>query len=460
MISFPNQLIMKKPACFLLPFYMILLGIFTGCSPADGPRIDILHIDGASWASNVSTSYGWFGSSPEFEEEKKLTLAASDGDLLYMMLDDLDFYYRYNSKDGTNLELTFDTLGALSVYLNGELNYMELSEPSSLEAFSLLTEPEMARLSTLNVNGSLAEEVLPILQEHESHLQGLGLVLENGSPFPDLNELLVLCRPEFLVLHNSSLFPEPGGETNLEGLELLWIEDRIPSLSKTVACCGDLESLIISGWEPLPGEILPLSTLRMLRNLTLAESELSSLENIEFPETLQSLNLISCDTLYHIDQIKDLPKLCRLGLTACDKITRVTLPENPESLRWISLPESITHQEFERLCLGLPSVEVLEAIDCSGIEDLLPLQELEDLRILALQLDQEQLTGLDSLTQLELLILTDELFMDNSIWINELRASLPSTQVVPGSGLCLGSGWLLLLLPLIFLFRMATRRKA
>jgi len=460
MISFQTKPIMKITSYLLLPVCMVLLGIFNGCNQVDGTRIDILQIEGASWATNVTTSYGWFGSSPEFEEEKKLTLAASDGDLIYLMLDEWDFYYRYNVKDGVNLELTFDTLAAFSVYLNGELNYMELSKPSSLKAFSLLTEPEIAQLSTLNVNGTLAKEIIPLLQEHETQLQGLGLVLESGSPFPDLNELLVLCRPEFLVLQNSSQFPEPGGETNFEGLELLWIEERIPSLSKSVACCGDLESLIISGWEPQPGEILPLSTLSMLRNLTLAESKLTSLKNIEFPETLQSLNLISCDTLSHIDQIKNLHELCRLSLTACDKLTRVIMPEHPESLRWISFPESITQQEFETLCLAIPGVEVVEAIDCPGIEDLLPLQHLEQLRILALQLQQAQLSGLDSLKQLEVLILTDDIFRDNSIFINELRASLPSTQVVPGSGLCLGSGWLLLLLPMILLFRMAIRRKA
>jgi len=450
---------MKKIACLSLSICTAFLGIFTGCRQAHGPRIDILQIEGASWASNVTTSYGWFGSSPESEEHKKLTLAASDGDLLYVMLDDLDFYYRYDSKDGTNLELTFDTLGAFSVYLNGELNYIKLSEPSSLKAFSLLTEPEIAQLSTLNLHGSLAEEIIPILQEHESELQGVGLVLENGSPFPDLNELLGVCGPKYLILHNSNQLPEPGGETNFKGLELLWIEENIHSLSKTVACCGDLESLIISGWEPLSGEILPLSALTMLSNLTLAESKLSSLEYIDFPETLQSLNLISCDTLSHMDRIRNLPKLWRLSLTACNKIAPMTLPANPESLRWISLPENITHQEFEKLCLGLPGVEVVEAIHCEGIEDLLPLQQLEQLRILALQLEQEQLSGLDSLNQLELLILTDDLFIDNSYWISELRYSLPSTQVVPGSGLCLGSGWLLLLLPLILVLHTAMRRK-
>ena len=443
-----------------MPVCIALSGIITGCEQAAVPRIDILQIEGASWACNITTSYGWFGSSTEIEGQNKLSLAASEGDLLYMFLDDLEFYYRYNSKDGQNLKLTFDTLGANSVYLNGELNYMELAESSSLEAFSALTGPEIKQLSSLNLNGPLADDIMAVLKEHESQLQGIGLVLENGSVFSDLNELLGLCRPEFLILHNSSLFPQAGSDTNLEGLELLWIEERIPSLSKTVACCGDLESLIISGWEPLAGEILPLSSLKGLRNLTMAESDLTSLQNIEFPENLKSLNLIACDTLNNIDQIANLSKLCRLSLTACERINYVVPLQNLESLRWISFPTQISQAEFNELVPKMKHMEMAELIDCPKIADLSSLQEMEKLRILGLQLEQEQLNGLDSLTQLELLILEDDLFMDNDEWIKELRASLPSSQIVPGGGICLGSGWLLLLLPLILLFRFSFRQKA
>lgn len=451
---------MKKFACLLVPVCLALSGIFTGCEQAAIPRIDIIQIEGASWASNITSSYGRFGSFAEIEGQNKLSLAASDGDLLYMFLDDFEFYYRYNSKDGQDLKLTFDTIGAYSVYLNGELNYMELAEPSSLQAFSSLTDPEIEQLSSLNLDGPMADDIMAILKEHESQLQGIGLVLENGSVFSDLNELLGLCRPEFLVLHNSSLFPQAGSDTNLEGLELLWVEDRIPSLSKAVACCGDLESLIISGWEPLPGEILPLSSLKGLRNLTLAESDLSSLQNIEFPENLKSLNLIACDTLNNIDQIANLSKLCRLSLTACERINYVVPLQNLESLRWISFPASISQAEFSELSAKMKHVEMAELIGCPKIADLAPLHEMEKLRILGLQLEQEQLNGLDSLTQLELLILADDLFMDNDEWIKELRASLPSSQIVPGGGICLGSGWLLLLLPLIFLFRFSFRQKS
>ena len=451
---------MKKFACLLIPVCIALSGLITGCKQAAGPRIDIIQIEGASWACNISTSYGWFGSNIEVEGQNKLTLAASDGDLLYMFLDDLQFYYRYNSKDGKDLELTFDTLRAVSVYLNGELNYMELSEPSSLEAFTSLTDTEIAQLSTLNFNGPLEDDILPILKEHEAQLQGLGLVLESGSTFSDLNELLAICRPEFLVLHNSSHLPEPDANNIRDGLELLWIEEGVPKLSKMVACCGDLESLIISGWEPLPGEILPLSSLKELNNLTLAESDLTSLQSIEFPESLQSLNLIFCDTLGNINKLEKLPNLRRLSLTACDRVKNVTMLQNLESLRWISFPNSLTQQEFEGLAESLSQLEVAELLECYEITDLLPLQQLEDLKVLTLQLDKEQLAGLDSLSQLEVLILQDELFMDNPEWIKELRAALPQAQIVPGSGMCLGSGWLLLLLPLILLFRFCFRQKA
>jgi len=451
---------MKKFASLLIPVCIALSGIITGCKQAAGPRIDIIQIEGASWASNVTSSYGWFGASTEIEGQNKLTLAASDGDLLYMFLDDLQYYYRYNSKDGKDLELTYDTLRAISVFLNGELNYMELSEPSCLEAFAALTDPEIAQLSTLNFNGPLAEDIIPILKEHESQLQGIGLVLENESAFPDLNELLDLCRPEYLVLHNSSLLPEPDDNNTRQGLELLWIDESIPSLSKSVACCTDLESIIISGWEPLPGEILPLSSLKGLRNLTVAESDLTSLQAIEFPETLQSLNLIYCDTLVNIDQIAYLPKLCRLSLTACERVNNIGLLKDLESLRWISFPGNVSHLEFQELCSSLSQLEVAELLDCPEITDLLPLNQVQSLRVLALQLEEEQLTGLDSLKQLELLILTDELFNDNPDWIKDLRASLPQVQIVPGSGMCLGSGWLLLLLPLILLFRFRFRHKA
>jgi hypothetical protein len=186
---------------------------------------------------------------------------------------------------------------------------------------------------------------------------------------------------------------------------------------------------------------------------------MSTLQGIEFPESLKSLNLIYCDTLLDISQLLDIPELQRLNLTASDGVNHAGIYQNLESLRWISLPGNLTQGEFDELCGSLEQIEMVEIYDCENIEDLLPLRKMDQLRILSLGLEQNQLRGLDSLDQLELLILTEELFDDNTIWISELKSSLPGTKIVPGSGLCLGSGWLLLLLPLILFSYFTFRRK-
>ena len=108
----------------------------------------------------------------------------------------------------------------------------------------------------------------------------------------------------------------------------------------------------------------------------------------------------------------------------------------------------------------LTQLQVVELIGCTEIEDLAPLQSLQSLNTLVLHLEKEQLTMLDSLEQLEFVVLTNEVFNDNPEWIKELRAALPDSKIVPGSGLCLGSGWLLLLLPFILIFRYLFRHKA
>jgi hypothetical protein len=452
---------MKKFSSFLLPVCIALSGIITGCKQELSPPIHIIQIEGVSWASNVTTSSGMISSTPEIEGQNEVTLTASDGDLLYMMnSDDLQLYYRYNSKDGQDFEVAFDTLQAVKVYLNGKLNYMELSESTSHEEFEALTNSEISQLSTLNINGPLNTHLISILEEHKSQLQGLGLVLENASGVIDLTNLLSICRPEFLVLDDSWHLPEQGVNNIFEDLELLWIYEYVPTFVGAVGGFRDLESLIIYGWEPLPGELLPLSSLKNLKTLTLAESYPTSLKNIEFPESLFSLSLILCDTLGDIDQLEKLPKLRRLNLTLCDNLNNVGSLRNLESLRWVSFPVNITQQEFRELAGSLKQLEVVELTSCTEISDLSPLRQLEQLKILALLLEKEQLVGLDSLKQLELVILKEDLFEDNPEWIKELRASLPQSKIVPGSGACLGSGWLLLLLPLIILFRFTFRRKA
>jgi len=450
---------MKKLGFILLPIMVALAGIMTSCKDAYSPAVDMIRIEGVSWACNISTSYAIFGSSSESEELLEVTLRASVGDLLYMIKDDFQFYYRYKQENGTLLSVSFDTLNAVSVYLNGNLEYMELSEPSSLEAFSKLSDPEVEQLSTIYIQGPVSDDHLSVLKKHETRLSGKGLVVEGGAGSDSFYEILSFCRPTFLVIDDLGVLPDPEDGSCVTNMELLWVDGNIPALTKLANCCSNLESLIVASWKPEPGELLPLAGLKKLQSITIAESELTTLGSIEFPESLRKLHLISCDTLSDISSLGDLNNLKHLSLTQCSKVQDVDVLLDMEPLHWLSLPPNISHQKFVELTERFTQLKVLELIGCLDIRDLSPLQALHELNFLVLQLEKEQLSNLDSLEQLKLLILTSEVFEDNPEWIKELRASLPSTTIVPGGGLCLGSGWLLLLLPFILIFRHVSRRK-
>ncbi len=449
---------MKKLGYILLPAWIFFAVLMTSCSDSKSLEIDVIRIEGVSWACNVNTSYAFFGSSSETEEELEVTLPASAGDLLYMIKDDLQFYYRYKPEDDTLLSVTFDTLNAVSVYLNGNLEYMELSEPSSLEAFSQLSEAEITQLSAIFIQGPISYDHLRVLKKHETELSGKGLVLEGGAGSESVFEILSLCQPSFLVIDDLGVLPEAADGSCVSKLELLWVEGNIPALTKLSHCCSNMESLIVASWEPEPGELLTLAGLKKLQSLTIAESGLTTLSSIEFPESLRRLHLVSCDTLSDISSLGELQNLKHLSLTLCPETQNRDVLLELESLQRLSFPPNISQQELGKLTGGLTQLKVVELIDCSEIKDLSPLQALPELSILTLQLEKEQLSMLASLEHLQLLILSNEVFDDNYEWIKELRASLPNTTIVPGSGLCLGSGWLLLLLPFILIFRHFYRR--
>jgi hypothetical protein len=445
---------------FLLPVVWICLaGCITGCDETPDPNLDILQVDGVLWGCNVNTSYAIFGASAENEKQPELSIPVSDGDLLYFLHDDLQLYYRYEQEHGSRLSVSFDTLDAISVYLNGALSYMELSSPASFDAFMRLSDAEISVLSALFIDMALTDELITKLKQREGSLQGTGLILENNSRNTRLQDLLSIIRPRFLVMDDSWILPDPGKHISLSSLELLWVQGNVPALAKLAHCCSNLQSLIIAGWEPEPGELMPLSSLEGLRSLTVAESRITTLANLEFPESLHHLYLISCDTLSDISRLTDLKRLTRLGLSGCTQIQGKEIIKELAALQWLCFPPNTSQKEFKEICGHLQKLQVVELIECPEIKELAPLQVLPDLNMLMLQLEPDQLGGLASMEQLELMLLASEIFEDNTQLISELRASLPETKIVPGSGICLGSGWLLLVLPFILIFRFLHRRK-
>jgi hypothetical protein len=66
--------------------------------------------------------------------------------------------------------------------------------------------------------------------------------------------------------------------------------------------------------------------------------------------------------------------------------------------------------------------------------------------------------SIKSLKSLKYLSLPDKMLKDTLLKA-DLKRSLPGTIIVANHGFCLGTGWLLLIIPLLLVFRILSRKK-
>jgi hypothetical protein len=135
-------------------------------------------------------------------------------------------------------------------------------------------------------------------------------------------------------------------------------------------------------------------------------------------------------------------------------ITEKDLP----SLRWITISSLLPQGAFESLITSNPNLEVVEIIKNSNITNLQPLLSLKNLYGLTVVDTLTDITTIKSLTNLKYLSLPDGI-MNDSIKRAVIRKALPGTVLAANEGVCLGSGWLLLLIPFVMILGFITKNK-
>lgn len=446
---------------YVVLFPLLCCFSLQACSKRVAPKYELVAIRGVSWACNVSLSYAIFGSFSESESDPEVVLAVSEGDLLYMMgPDEEELYYRYSRRDGRHLLVSFDHPDTPTASLNGQLISMDLSgDPAAWQLFQQLSDPQRKQLSTLRISTSLSDHEMELLLACESSLQGVGLLLDGEQDLTGLAELISICKPRWIMVEDCPDLENPEDCMALTNIELVWIQGDFQFAYDLLPYCTNLESLIISDWNPGHQELLSLSQSRSLHTLTLAECGIRDFSNLEFPPVLRRLHVIDCDSLNAISSLLDLKSLKGISFSGCSQIQGMLQLRDKTSLRWLGFPENISQGDFSSILSGQSKLEAVELLSCQKVDNLFPLENLSGLKILFSDLGEEKLDGLEALKQLELLVLNQELFDQNPEGIRKIRTSLPDTLVVPGSGLCLGSGWILLLIPLVLLSRWLFRHR-
>jgi hypothetical protein len=157
--------------------------------------------------------------------------------------------------------------------------------------------------------------------------------------------------------------------------------------------------------------------------------------------------LIDCDHLTDISGLNTLSHLRQLNLLSCDTLAVLDPLRNLHHLELLSLPPLVGQQEFADI-IGLnPSLKSVGLIGCVGIKDLSPLKELKALVAAEIDLPGIDFATLEQLSSIKLLVIGQDQFESSPEKIEALSKALPNAQVVPGGGFCMGSGWILLVLP-------------
>jgi len=155
------------------------------------------------------------------------------------------------------------------------------------------------------------------------------------------------------------------------------------------------------------------------------------------------------DSINLNDIYKNHPHLESLHL-GLDKGVSISSIFNKNNLKWLSLnpiDDPFMGQNLKVLQDSFPELEYLEFNNNDSLLDYNNFKNLKKLKYLIVYDKVGLDTTLHNLDQLRYLSLPDD-FLKDSLNLVKIQKALPKTIITPNSGACLGSGWLLLIIPL------------
>ncbi|KPK83449.1 MAG: hypothetical protein AMS27_12800 [Bacteroides sp. SM23_62_1] len=415
----------------------------------DQSELKMITIDGIYSGHNYSRSWLYFGSAADSGEINALPV--SNGDLLFLFLDEDGDYpslMRYHESDGQHLVFESDTSSPYIFYMNHKPTTLYID--NDLNWTYNLSGKNMKDLRLIYfMDDSIKENMFSVVGEIAEVNPDVGLVFDNDNKYL-FYKILSLFKPEWISI--PSLLMDTIDEklsTNLQNLKLLCLQDGDYVNYDVLSRLTNLESLIIGEWSTADTNYSSLEHLRNLRSFTAINTDIISLSDLMLPENIQKLYLIGCPSLLDIGRLQSFHKLRDLGLLGCDTLSEISVMNNLTDLRWLSLPSGISQESFDDIIAHNKSLQGLELIECEEIKSLSSLKQLNELKSLMIDLPDIDYESLKQLTKIRLIMIDKDQFEESDNEIAALKNALPETYIIPGSGICMGSGWLILIIPLL-----------
>jgi hypothetical protein len=473
---------LRKTTARLIQIFAALM-ILQSCGPSGKKEYRLLTAKDDIGVLNLTrfhTSLYIYADSAEFA-----AMPVRNGDLLDIWKKDYSLYIRCTPELPDTVELQVksglcfinDKLISISIY----------PYPDSPQVFRLLNKNDLKNIQTVSINNYILDEHLPFLDSLSKINPEINLLVsftvEDSSfqmPTTDSNmtaeKSLPGNRDSLIQVFRKNLnwlserfnpkmiaFYGPVTELNhfahfktVETLDLEISDNSfkgiLPSLPrlKELILLSDSDSLFISS------DFLGLNP--QLEQLTIKGSIHPEMIDWKPLKKLKALRIFSPDSLYAYPYGKIMPNIQSLHLSGNGYPTADDL-SGFKKLKELGLPSSVPQEVFNKIIERQPNLELLQIIEADTllITDYTALQNLDDLRYLVISGENGPVKSLYTMKRLKYLTLPDDFFND-SLQVNELKKSLPDTVITPNSGFCMGSGWLLLLVPIVALGVFAGRK--
>ena len=394
----------------------------------------------------ISGDETWMARSPLFglvfggaHEGLPTAMLLRDGDLVWGEKDHPPFPYR--TSDGLTLAVSKSELGAI---LRGGLVTVGLGDDVAWEWLKGAAPEEVSALRLVGLGGEADSERLDLIQKIADANPHVGLFVTDGEA---LDQALSMFSPQRLWVERVTLTVELMGRIATQSrLETLLLMDCETSDLGFLARVPMLHTLIISGWCPEKMGPLP-DGLKVLGSLQVHGGEMKDLSALGRLPRLEELTLVNVQGLTDISGVADLANLRTLVLQGCEGVTDLGPLGDLKNLRWLALPPATTARQLDDIVRDHPDLEVLVVVGCGNITDLAPVRRLENLTALlvATPAPAGPLYHMKGLTYLAVGKREGDEEWEQTL--AALRHALPETTVVRVAPLCLGSGWILLLVP-------------
>jgi hypothetical protein len=427
------------PGYFIAPFYAVLFMLLVSCATRPEPY-SILEFTGADNVGNYSKSFLLMLN--KADSINPTAILGSNGDLFSCN----EKIFVYNNTFSQNRFIIKDDDSVL--YINGGLNSIDIPNSDKMIPWIMnLKERDLPAFQFISFNSKIPESYLPSLTKLAEIKPDAGLYYTGD--FRDMAELFRIFNPRYVASPTliRSDFDMLSKLTNLEIL-IVSLDDSI--INDPLPALPSLKQLFLSNMDQdviITNDFLVNN--RQIERVIIQKPGTFDFALLNPLENLKELVVGGVKTIVNPDLINNHKKLEVLSVTGDELVYDPGLIRLP-GLRWISFPPNVSQAEFSSFIMAHPGLEVIEIIENNKIHDFQPLSKLNLLCGLTITDTVTDITSVKTLTKLKYLSLPDKFLSDTFIKADLLK-SLPNTRISANEGFCLGSGWLLFLIPLVLI---------